>query len=997
MALTLLISAVYLILLFVGLGCLRAQNKALTELPKKEWRYILIFSLFFRLALGMLTEGLHTDMGCWRGWADRAANVGIGSFYSDEVFCDYPPGYIYFLYFIGVVRKIFSGMPTGFDTLLLKLPAILCDSIMCGVLYKKTFKETKDNRLPVLLTVLYATNPAIWVNSSVWGQVDAVYTLFLILSLLSLLEESYLRSAILWAVAVVIKPQALLVFPLYLLTIWEKRKIENFWKQLFLSLIGFLLTALLLVLPFAAGKSPVFIPALYLKTLASYPYASVNAFNLSTLLGANWVPINNLFAGLSYVAWGTLGIIAAIGISSFIFVKGKDRSRYFYAAGLLIFGVFVLGSKMHERYLFPAIILFFLAYMQRNDKRILVSAGLVSLLHFTNVIYVYIQHQQGVYHIMAPDATASIVSLLTVILYLYMVYLALSLYTALPSPAFLREEKTGRFTKRDFIIVATVTIAYTVLAFFNLGNAFAPQTPAGADNIADFGTSVPVSAATVYKGIGDCTIYFEFSDDGISWSKPFSFEGSDCFKWTRYSLMQHGETPVGRYARVRFSGGEGNVYEAAFFDETGTQLPLTSDSFLFDEQSYAQAEQTYLNSTYFDEIYHARTAFEHIENIPNHYENTHPPLGKHIIGIGIRLFGMNPFGWRFMGTLCGVLMLPLMYVLGKKIFKSTFFASCAMLLMTFDFMHLAQTRISTIDSYPVFFILLMYLFMYLFFEKAETLSFKKTCMYLALSGVCFGLAIASKWIGFYGGAGLAILFFTALYRRIKALGRRELWLCALCVIFFILVPFLIYYASYFPIHVADGAESRWTNFWRYQRHMFDYHSDLKADHPFSSKWFTWPLVIRPIWYYGNKALSGTGQVSSIVSMGNPAIWWVSFIAIIGCICLAVLHIHRKDKESRPFFLSIGYLSQLAPWILVSRVVFIYHYFASLPFAMLALVYGFKLLCEKYVWGKRAVCIFLGVSAILFLAFYPVLSGTEIPLGYMLSGLRWFDSWVLGYQ
>ena len=73
---------------------------------------------------------------------------------------------------------------------------------------------------------------------------------------------------------------------------------------------------------------------------------------------------------------------------------------------------------------------------------------------------------------------------------------------------------------------------------------------------------------------------------------------------------------------------------------------------------------------YFDEIYHARTAYEFLHGLPT-YENTHPPLGKILISVGIAIFGMNPFGWRIMGTLFGIAMLPFLYLLWKKMTGNT--------------------------------------------------------------------------------------------------------------------------------------------------------------------------------------------------------------------------------------------------------------------------------------------------------------------------------------
>lgn len=93
---------------------------------------------------------------------------------------------------------------------------------------------------------------------------------------------------------------------------------------------------------------------------------------------------------------------------------------------------------------------------------------------------------------------------------------------------------------------------------------------------------------------------------------------------------------------------------------------------------------------------------EHIRDITP-YEISHPPLGKLIIGLGIRMFGMTPFGWRFMGTLFGVGMLPLLYLFLKNLFGKTFVAACGTILFAADFMHLTQTRIATIDTYAVFF------------------------------------------------------------------------------------------------------------------------------------------------------------------------------------------------------------------------------------------------------------------------------------------------------
>ena len=81
------------------------------------------------------------------------------------------------------------------------------------------------------------------------------------------------------------------------------------------------------------------------------------------------------------------------------------------------------------------------------------------------------------------------------------------------------------------------------------------------------------------------------------------------------------------------------------------------------------------------------------------------------MSVGIAIFGMTPFGWRFMGALIGALMLPAMYLFGKQLTGKRKFAAFAMLLMSLDLMHFTQTRMATIDSFPTFFIILSYLCM----------------------------------------------------------------------------------------------------------------------------------------------------------------------------------------------------------------------------------------------------------------------------------------------
>jgi len=412
-------------------------------------------------------------------------------------------------------------------------------------------------------------------------------------------------------------------------------------------------------------------------------------------------------------------------------------------------------------------------------------------------------------------------------------------------------------------------------------------------------------------------------------------------------------------------------------------------------------ERPHMESLYFDEVFFVRTATEHIEGI-RPYEISHPPLGKEIIAASILAFGMSPFGWRLIGAVCGVLMLLIMYVFIKNMFGKTFVAVCGTLLLGFDFMRFVQTRIGTIDTYSVLFILLAFFFMYRYITTDPNAQFRKSLLPLAFSGIFFGLSFAIKWTGFYAGAGLLILYIIRQvqlgmhYNSEKKNGYADYLLKTLLfsVLFFVLIPVVVYYLSYIPYGIVAGMSLSegmlWSRdyfmlIWNNQIYMFNYHSKLVAEHPFSSHWWQWILNIRPI-LYESRAVGSTR--ATFGAFGNPVVWWGGFVAMI--VMAVRVFTHRDGKA---LFILIGYLSQLLPWVAVSRIVFIYHYFPSTLFIILTLAHLFNTIVEQRSdTGKSVVYGYTVLAGMLFIVFYPSLSGIYMPNWYYKDILKWFITW-----
>ena len=635
------------------------------------------------------------------------------------------------------------------------------------------------------------------------------------------------------------------------------------------------------------------------------------------------------------------------------------------------------------------------------------------------------------------------------------------------TPINFKDESSLKITKRDVLLMLVVTLMYSVVTLTTLGSTKAPQTTWKSTTAEE---RVYIDLGQQYEDFSMLYFaqpsYYNFGisvkDDGNAvldegWSAEYPAQMAEgmCYSWqyldpsytsggketfvnaTEFSSVQK---LTGRYVCINprqaglilneiiFKDAQGNIIPGVTIlaHENGNERsPNFSDpANLLDEQDTMEGEPSWWNSTYFDEIYHARTAYEllHDQNV---YEWTHPPLGKIIMSWFIAIFGMTPFGWRFAGAMCGILMLPTMYLLVKQLTKRTNMAFLGMMLMTLDCMHFTQTRIATIDSYPVLFIMLSYFFMLRFMQRDIVLTdVKKLLPDLALSGFFMGCGFASKWIGAYAGVGLAILFFWTCLRHIRLrsmsisllqeaesiaqedlerlqlrkqhTAKRLLVLCLWCLLFFVTIPAIIYllaYADRFANRQIDGIVTLVKLVIQETEGMLAYHGQpgLGMDHYYYSPWYEWPLMMKPM-YYASAAFKPEGMSYAIFCFGNPWVWLVG-LGGIGFACCrwvkghrylvtgkeSTFQIMRSDWDIAPAFVLIGLLAQFLPWVLVPRSTFIYHYFASVPFLMLGTVLMLNHLMNKHPkLGNRICLAYLAVCFVWFILLYPYASGAVTP-------------------
>ena len=1115
---------------------------------------MMLAALMLRIFLGMRVEGYEVDINCFQAWSLRMARVGPIGFYAPDYFCDYPPGAMLLLWPVGWLLNAVGLQNAGLARLIVKCLPILCDLAGAACLYAYAGKRM-GSCAAAAISALYLFNPATLVNGAAWGQMDSVLALLILFTTLAAIGRKWHAAIPLFIISALVKPQALLFAPIggmaYLFDLCsckhELRKakmIQTAWGIGAAAVIAFAI-----VFPFAIGQEKpwTWLFELYGQTFGSYAYATLNTANLYYLAGANWAPLSQQVPALLFVLpaillvatafllqWGKTAqklcsnrfkakllsclccVMAAVLI--LLLLSGANYSWYGYAMmafvylfailcfafdsqngalpyfmALELIGIYVLGIKVHERYLFAALPLLLVGYVNVRDRRILgVFAGL-SVTTFLNTAIVLENSilfgaAQGHLNVdtMIWNRLLCIANLL---LCGYAGWIGLnglrescsgaeggetqpvenavvfSYHQMLHAPRDHRLHLTGR----DYLVMGVTTILYAVLAFVNLGSTVAPQTAwvsTSEDESIVFELDDPSSFSLLYyAGVSYNDFAVAVSDDGIHWSDPYPCQMREglCYRWN-YALKattSNGQTVYpsgnpsnvlwlsGRYLRVDACSAGLNLWEIVARNENGDQIPLRLISHsnaqpqlldedkpaenLIDEQNTCVGEPGWFNGTYFDEIYHARTAYEHLHGQAP-YETTHPPLGKLMMAASIAIFGMTPFGWRFAGAFIGVLMLPAIYLLALQLTHKRSVASVSMLALTFDLMHFTQTRIATIDSFPVFFILLTYLFMVRYMQmdsfalsdqnhpKLMDRAYLKTLVPLFLCGVSMGLSIASKWIGIYSAAGLAVLFFLTMYRqaricdaawktpeeqadaRVQAARRftvhRIAITCGFCIVFFVLIPCLIYGLSYIPYLSPTGPVTL-KRIIRAQEGMLRYHSTpgLGMDHPFQSPWWQWPFILKPMWFAQDN-YEPAGYASTILCFGNPWVFYIGAVAMAATLlcwifryvrlCNGKLCLRQGDGDLTATILSIGFLAQYLPWVLVPRSMYIYHYFASVPFVIMATAVLIEKLTQRKPALRRVVmAIYLLGAVVFFVMFFPYASGYLTNTAW-LDAMKWFS-------
>jgi dolichyl-phosphate-mannose-protein mannosyltransferase len=354
---------------------------------------ILAAALVLRLALAPIGQ-YQGDVDSERRWGDQLARSGPADFY-DLTGSDHLPGDLWITWGLAEAVDLEShdrALGTETAVLAVKLVPILADIAIVALLFA-IGRRVAGERAGLLAAGLYAFNPAPIFLASIWGQWDAISAALALLAV-----WLFLRGQMLWSLpaityAALIKPQlAAIGLLLVLAAAFGPRERRPSSSQVALGALLSAALALAVTLPFDVppwpGDGSLFDRARYAFELYDYPtVGALNFWQLPSPYLSGDHDSQTFALGLSYRTVATGLALAAVAAITVRFVRLASRERLLWACLALTTALFVLPTRVHERWLLPAVA--FSAAVAVCDRRYRVIAVLLGLSCFANLFWSY--------------------------------------------------------------------------------------------------------------------------------------------------------------------------------------------------------------------------------------------------------------------------------------------------------------------------------------------------------------------------------------------------------------------------------------------------------------------------------------------------------------------------------------------------------------------------------------------------------------------------------
>jgi len=457
---------------------------------------------------------------------------------------------------------------------------------------------------------------------------------------------------------------------------------------------------------------------------------------------------------------------------------------------------------------------------------------------------------------------------------------------------------------------------------------------------------------------------------------------------------------------------------------------------VFDEVYYVRGAYSLLNLGYEanwakDEGTFETGDYSHLSTQGDYI--VHPMVGKLLIALGMKVAGVNPFGWRLSAAVFGTLTVLIVALLAKSMLKSTLWGGVAGVLLAVDGEAIVMSRTALLDGFLTFFLVAALALLWLdrrwLRRRLDARPPGWDAMRAPRTGprwwrlaamVTLGLACGTKWSGPYFAAAFLIMsvVWDALDRRHAGYQRwlaNSFWRAAVpgAVGAIIIIPavYLLTWANWFftsGSYMRDWAGKNPTeriswmpgavqSLWEYHRKMLEFHAHVTSPHPYESHPNGWILQFRPTAFFWERVEQMCGAdpcVGSVHALGIPLIWWAGLAAL--CFAVWRLFLHR---DLMGLWMSVGVLAAWLPWVpFAHRTVFTFYTVSMAPFLVLLLAWAISRIARPPHLGGRysytgVLVVGFYIAAVLAVSafFLPIWTGAPIPYRYWQAHM-WLPTW-----
>lgn len=370
----------------------------------------------------------------------------------------------------------------------------------------------------------------------------------------------------------------------------------------------------------------------------------------------------------------------------------------------------------------------------------------------------------------------------------------------------------------------------------------------------------------------------------------------------------------------------------------------------------------------------------------------HPLVAKELIAAGMLLFGDNSLGWRFMSSLAASATLMSVFAIVWLLYRRVRPALMASIFVLLNFTLYIQARIGMIDGFLAAFTV-GGIAATLWAMRAPP---GKAWPRWVLASVLLGLAVATKWAAapylVYVAVGFVIVRLRDAIRAKRPLrsalsGKDQPHWPGLPVIPAIaemaVVSIATYFLTFAPAFFYKTDAMTLAGLIPFQQQMYALQTQVLPHHNYQSPWWTWPLLIRPIWYLYEPA---DGAQRGILLIGNPALMWSGLLAVAGCLWGWI-----RARDPKLLFAAMLWAGSYLVWAIIPKSLgFFYYYYLPSIFICIALAAAFDHFGKgRFAHWDEGFAIFAFGVAVYF---FPIISAAALPNDMAFQHWMWLSTW-----